>query len=233
LAHFFQINHDLKLIAVFSPKCACQSIGFWFLNTLDMEEEPDFRMLSRYRVQPKEISDYNDYLKVLFIRDPLSRLVSFYAQWVIAHDAPWCFADKKARFTLKGRTFRHFIYVLEHLWEHDLPFQHHLLPQTDRIGPTKFDKTVLVNTLSEGLEDLNRHFGITADCRRRNVQSYNTSLQQRGTDRQPAWLKRNGTPSTKWFFDEETTEIAEKIYRDDLALFRSVSDEKTRVNEQP
>jgi hypothetical protein len=220
MAYYRHINHELKLIVVFSPKCACQTIGWWFLNSLPTREQRHWRMLMRHRVNLEQFPDYPDYLKVFFIRDPLRRLVSFYAQWVIRNQELWCFADEAHRFGLANRSFRRFIFVLEHLSDNGMKLQHHLQPQLDGVPPEGFDRIILVERLDEGLSELNRELGIDADYSRLNSQRYSSRLQLPAADRSPAWFRKHGIPSAEWFFSGELLGICEEIYAQDFAFYR-------------
>ncbi len=220
MAHYFLINHELKLITAFSPKCACQTIRSWFQACLRDKAMRNTSRLLLYSIKPQEIRQYDDYLKVFFVRDPLRRLVSFYANWVVRNSHLWCFADELQRFSLTDRTFRKFLYVLQHLQAHELGFQHHLLPQLDNLPVDVFQRVILVESLDEGLQELNHELGITVDTEPHNRTVYATHLNESVVDQIPQWLRKNGVPPAGWFYDRESHEIASSIYAGDIEFFQ-------------
>jgi hypothetical protein len=225
LAHYFLINHDLRFIAVFSPKCACQTIGHWFLNGAQPDEKAAFINLSRFAVKPADIPTYGNYHKVLFLRDPLRRLVSFYSRWVIRDVGHWCFADHDQRFSLQNKSFRQMMFVLEHLSNHGLKFQHHLQSQTGNVGHINFDRIVLVEDLSGSLERLNQTLGTNASYERLNRQSYNTRIMGCAADHEPPWFRQHGIPTSNLFFDGGIRAIAETVYKEDFDMYRTEAEQ--------
>jgi hypothetical protein len=101
MAFYFRLDHHAKLLAVFSPKCGSTTLREWTAALAqqakagngEAENEPFF-------VQAGQAAAYPDYYKVLFLRDPLRRLVSFYAYWVVRNPCMWTYADGKG---LSGR----------------------------------------------------------------------------------------------------------------------------------
>jgi len=176
--------------------------------------------LSEHRVSPDNTGDYPDYLKVLFLRDPLRRLVSFYAHWVVTDELLWCFADRQQRFRLHDKSFRQFLYVLEHLWQHDLDFQHHLQSQTSHLSQVAFDRVILVEQLNQGLQSLNNELGISGEIPLKNARTYLNHVNRSAADHLPAWFRRHGVPAAQWFFDAELRDLAENMFAGDVALYR-------------
>jgi hypothetical protein len=79
-----------------------------------------------------------DYERILFVRDPLRRLVGFYWQWVVRDQTQWCFVDKEGELSLEGATFRDLIDAVAATRRDGRVVQHHLLDQvallpTDRV----------------------------------------------------------------------------------------------------
>ena len=219
MAHYCVINHELRLIAVFSPKCASQTISMWFLGNPGIEAKLKSNMIPPHMINPREITDYKDYYKVLFLRNPLHRLVSFYAHWVVRDSRCWCVADQRRRFSLQGKTFRQFMFVLDHLSRHGLEYQHHLQPQVTNVLHVNFDRVILVEELDRGLQQLNSELGIEKGFESFNQIVYDNRLKEPVADRDPKWLQKNGTPVVEWFYDEELKEIAQNAYVVDIACY--------------
>ncbi|BAI91566.1 sulfotransferase family 2 domain-containing protein [Arthrospira platensis NCB002] len=87
------VFNDKKLVLFWSPKCACTAITHWLyyglLGNLTSNKKPQqaprtllakqgfFRSINTYEDLEK-ISNYDGYLKVIFMRHPMSRLISAY-----------------------------------------------------------------------------------------------------------------------------------------------------------
>jgi hypothetical protein len=223
MAHFFLANHDLKLITVFSPKCASQTLGRWFLNAASSDEKLAWNQLTRYIIAPASITDYKDYLKVIFFRDPLRRLVSFYNHWVVQDNELWCFADDERRFPLKHKTFRQFVYVLEHLERHGMKFQHHLRPQLEQVEQVEFDKVILIEDLDRGLDELARMLKIEVAYTPQNIRHYSEHLREPVADRLPDRLRASGMPRAQWYYDAAVRDVAIKVYALDAGYYQAIS----------
>lgn len=231
MAFYFFRHQQQPLVLVFSPKCACSSVRSWFLNSHRLPAGQRFE-IQRSLIPPQALEKLTDHERVFFLRDPLRRLVSFYARWVVQAplDKPtellgsWCFADMQRRFYLHDKTFRQFLFVLVHLRQVGLAAQHHLEPQLQRVPREHIDRVILTEQLDTGLEELNQRFGFTHEgtaTPRVNTTAYDLDLDQPAADRAPSWLARHGLPTPERFFDEETRAMAEMIYPEDLGFYRS------------
>ena len=229
MAYFCRLDHRARLLAVFSPKCASTTLRDW-LHALDRHGETrDSQQPAQQTTQtraepfllkPEKVDGYRDYFKVLFLRDPMRRLVSFYAHWVVRLPGFWSFADHRRRFWLDGKSFRRFLYALEHLHRHRLRFQHHLEPQLEHTNGFEFDRVVLVEQLRPGLLELNRQFGFDYMPPHETRTSYDLRAPEPSSDRSPSWLRQHGVPETRWFFDQELLDLAETLYAPDIAAYR-------------
>jgi len=172
-------------------------------------------------VSPETARDHPDYFKVFFVRDPLRRLVSFYAHWVVRKPGYWGFADHHRRFGLEQKSFRRFLYALEHLHRNRLRFQHHLESQLDQsTSGIDFDRVVLVEQLRPSLLELNQQLGFDYLPPHQNRNRYDVRSAEPAADRSPQWLRENTVPETRWFFDEELLELATHLYAADIAFYR-------------
>lgn len=225
MAYFFRLDHRARLLAVFSPKCASTTLGNW-LRALDRHgdtqggEQPIQQPAQPFFVQPRQIDGYPDYFKVLFLRDPLRRLVSFYAHWVVRKPGFWSFADHERRFWLDRKSFRRFLYALDHLHRNRLRFQHHLEPQVASTSGIDFDRVVLVEQLRPGLQELSRQLGFDYSPPHETRTPYDPDTAEPAADRSPQWFRRHAVPQTRWFFDQELLELGENLYAADLAAYR-------------
>jgi len=219
MAYYFRLNYERRLLAVFSPKCACTTLKAW-MNEMDRYGKGAEQTAGPALVSVEKAAQYRDYFKVLFLRDPLRRLASFYAHWVVRSPGDWSFADLDRRFWLDKKTFRQFIYALEHLHRNHLHFQHHLQPQTENLTEFTFDRVVLVENLLPGLRRLNLEQGCSYLPAQENNTHYNRKISAMSADRSPQWMRQHGVPEARWFYDSELRELCERIYSADVAYYR-------------
>ncbi len=230
MAFYFLRPQDERLVLIFSPKCACTSLRHWFAAIHGVDDRRQDFPIGDYQLDPRKLSELDDHELIFFVRDPLRRLVSFYALMVVtrpmirprAQNSTWAFADDARRFRLHRKTFREFLFVLAHLRRHGLIFQHHLVPQVDRVEDLRFDQVIATEHLAAGLAEINQRYGFEVETPRLNAIPYQTGISEPVMDRTPDWLRRHGIPSAELFYDDETRELAETVYAEDVALHRSL-----------
>ena len=125
MAHYFIANHEKRFVAIASPKCASTAVRRWFAQTAGVEPAP--RATGGFLVQAHGLSALDAYEHVLFVRDPLRRLVGFYWTWVVGDSTKWCFLDHARECSLVGMTFRELIEALDRARDQGISLQHHLV----------------------------------------------------------------------------------------------------------
>jgi len=221
MAHYCVHLAPLRLIAVYSPKCASQTLRAWCTAAIEQASGEPVDDLDDFLIDPTTIDCYADHWKVFFVRDPLRRLVSFYLRWVVAYpNVRWCFADPQQRLSLLDKSFRETLFVLRHLHVHGIDLQHHLVPQVAGVEGVRFDQVVAVERLSEGIDDLARRLAISVPITRHNEQHYSADSGEMVADRKPAWFRRHGYPPAEQFYDEEALALASEVYGVDMAYYR-------------
>lgn len=224
MAFYIVANHEKRFVAFFNPRCGSSTIQRWFYHSLGLslsERLPKRKTLRPHRITPRQASELADYTRVLFLRDPHQRLVSFYCHWVVrsaSHD--WCFADKSRNVPLLDRSFSELVHTLRDLAREGEPFQHHLVPQTLGVQAESLDHIVLVEEFAAEIEQLNAELGISGyESERRNARRHEESLQAPVFDRRPRWLRANGTPYWRYFYDREHFDLVDGIYREDVQIY--------------
>lgn len=222
MAHYFLANHENRILFALSPKCASTSLRAGFMGAaLGRPGTDTTSRADSFQVPPESVLSYHDYCKVFFVRDPFERLVSFYADKVVRrpNHGGWCFADDEGRFDLEGKSFRKFLYVLDHLRRHRMNYQHHLVPQLRGTEGIVFDEIIRVERLAEGIARLNRVTGLSMAVPRLNCGAYR-GRPEPSADRPPQWLRRHGVPPPEWFYDDETRSLATAAYARDLVFYK-------------
>ncbi len=223
MAEYFVASEALGLVVAFSPKCGSTSVRSWFATAVEAATGKPAANEEAFLISPQDAASRSGAWKVLFLRDPLRRLVGFYSQWVVRNETLWCFVDAQRRLALRGKTFREFLLALDHAWKHGFPLQHHLVPQCEKLAGVEFDQVVAVEQLASGLEDLNRRLGLAIPAPHANRSRYGTKFTGAACDSPPHRFREDGIPSPECFFDEETAALARAIYAKDIELYRKAT----------
>jgi len=226
MAHYFIANHERRFVAIASPKCGSTAVRRWYLETTGADPTR-LRAVGPNLVDPEHLSDLGDYERILFVRDPLRRLVGFYWQWVVRDQTLWCFADDERERSLEGVTFREMIDAVEAMRREDRVLQHHLLDQvallpTDRIP----DRLALVEQLADELAALNTRYGLTGASTPR-ARAMSSSYAEPVMDCPAAWFRERKdelAPRFELFYDRELAERARRCFATDCALHASIPD---------
>jgi hypothetical protein len=221
MAYYNLVNHDLKLIVSFNPKCACTTLKQWFVHSLPDHESHDPNKLGRFMLPASDFDRHSDYAKILFIRDPFRRLVSFYCHRVVRDTRQWCFADENKECRLEGKTFSEFMNIIEKVDSVGLTLQHHLQSQTSGSMKVIYDAVISIENLSDELDRLNNIYSINFSIPHSNSNSYDVLLMHHAYDRSPEMLLEGGIPSFKYFYNSDLRRIATKIYREDLLYYQA------------
>jgi len=226
MAHDAAINHDFGFLAVFSPKCASSSIKEWLWDARTHngarphEGSPwvDFG-----RIDLDEIGDHPGYLTVVFVRDPVRRVVSYYRRFVVLGETEWIHADDDGTVDLRDCTFRETVAAIAAVARSGRRLQHHLVPQVGGIPPgTTFDAIVVVERFDADLAAFNRLVGITSPGPwHSHVQPYD-GPDVPGADLSPAAIRTQGAPPPEQFVDDELAATIADIYADDVDWYLSV-----------
>jgi len=226
VAHYAAVNHDFRFVAVFSPKCASSSIRLWLWDARTlMGARPHVGGPWRdFGILPLDaIAEYPGYRTVLFLRDPIRRVVSYYAQFVVGEDEEWLHADDAASVELRRHTFRETVRAVAAVARSGRRLQHHLVPQVDGIPPgIVFDEVIVVERFDRDIARFNRVVGITTPGPwAATVRSYD-GPDVPAADLTPAWIREHGLPRPERFVDEELAATITDVYAEDVAWYLSV-----------
>jgi hypothetical protein len=219
------VNHHLNLIVCFNPKCACTTLKDWFLHSLPVDEDQTRRCIGPHGIPPKEIIRNRGYTKILFVRDPFRRLVSFYCGFVVRDTRNWCFADANQNYPLHGKSFSEFLQILEELAGQGLAFQHHLQPQIGSVCGIRFDMVIAIERLEQQLSELNSTLAIKYDVPKHNATPYSESANRYSFDASPECLALEAIPIAEYFFNPTLVARVEKLYNEDLTYYRAYHDD--------
>ena len=232
MAHYITINHDKRFIAFFSPKCGRNTIANWFKRSLDIDVDDHDSDVNGHLIDLSRLSNYPDYHKVIFIRNPFRRLVSFFSLWVVRNDVLWCFADDARQVSLQGKSFAEFVDCLDALWSDGREFQHHLKPQMRGLDGITFDDVIRLETFNADIERLNQRLQIRYTPRHLNPTPYDA------TRREPVWALRpddlrGAIPTYEWFYNDRLIDIVNRIYAADVRFYYHHLKPLSRRGEEP
>lgn len=230
---FYRLKNDrVGFVACFSPKCGCTTLKNWFVHSLQTEKTPalpgkktgERELIEERTISVDEIDTHDDYLRILFIRDPFRRLVSFYCNYVVRDNRLWCFADDNKEHSLHGKSFSSFIQTLRALAAQGVPFQHHLQPQVQDVRQIAFDFVIPVEDLDAQLFALNARLGIDYDVPRLHATPYDEKIDRYVYDIDPGKLSNEGVPGHRYFFNQHLVDVVKEIYLPDQAYYRALFD---------
>ncbi len=223
MTYYRLVNDRSGFVACFNPKCACTTLRDWFVHSMGAEnaQRERQRLIQSQTIKCDQIETFKGYLKIIFIRDPLRRLVSFYCHWVARNKPEFCFAGDGGRFPLHGQTFSDFLRTLERMAVRGISFQHHLIPQVRDVRHIAFDRVIAVEDLDAQLSAINAIFGFEYVVPKKNSSPYDEAIDRFVYDCHPAELRSDGIPSYSYFYDDRLVEAANKLYRSDIEYYRA------------
>src|SRR6185295_6796389 len=108
MAHYFIANDLKRFVAIASPKCASSAVRSWFAQTAGAHNR-GWTAIVPYLVDAHRLRELDAFQRILFVRDPLRRLVGFYWSWVVCDFSQWGFLDDERELSLAGATFRELV----------------------------------------------------------------------------------------------------------------------------
>ena len=112
---YFLVSHKRRLIVGWSAKSACSTLKYYFLKSEgeEIHEIPDIHVICK-KYQPELRNSFINYRKFLFVRNPYTRLISFYLNRYFANN-------------LKDKGLTTFTKLVNYLYESGFTFdEHHL-----------------------------------------------------------------------------------------------------------
>lgn len=203
------VSNQHRLILSVQPKCGCNTIRHW------VRQHSGMNRVESYMIENESISDpqFRQFEKVLIVRNPFERLVSYYCMFVIAggSDGAWSHLDRAKTISLSHASFREMIELLR-----DLPseqYQHHLIPQTSGIEVDWFDTIVNIRGFNDLLRD--RRLPGAQIRNRQSRHHYKLSV----VDVLPAEFEPKRVPTLDNFLDDELIDTTKnEIYPMDQGL---------------
>ena len=243
------INKHKQFLLFWSPKSACTTLTEWFIASLDLKEDSEktdittVRVSGKYYCRFRDIQRLKHYKKIIFIRNPFTRIVSAFVQkFIIGYEGKKLDSLDKLEFFARevaqdiyrykgidykdydGFTFIDFIdYIERKMSEKNNTLNHHWSPQTGE--SVTFDYVCKVEEISKDIDKLNKIF---------NISNFKTPVLNKGvygnnidySNEKLFNIKTNEIMNFKFkfkfnyknFYNHQLIERVKTIYKEDFAL---------------
>ena len=254
------INHERRCILFWNPKVACSYIKRWYLASIGFYRIKEDRRLVcdvfskdfnvhnfinknklMFSVKKEDLGLYNDYKKVITIRDPLERLASFYRDKVIRNT--WAVTDVRSKSddisVYKGAfgsghenykkgvidsgklSFSKLVDMISDVSDHEI--EHHLVSQSHGLDGIEFDHILNISDEINLGGALNNIFGLSISNKKfnktiskENSSSDTSSVANRNAD----WFRdKDFYPSSKELYNSRLKKIVMDRYKEDYLVF--------------
>jgi len=230
------INHEYKFIIFWNAKCGCSTLKDHFLyitygtpspHPIDEVNKIGGAML---RECPKSelYTKYADYVKIIVVRNPWKRLVSYYTS-KICHIVKENYgpSDEHSYYRLNKikvgtPSFKELILKLNQLDKYR--FEHHLELQTENIEDIDFNYIINISQINNDLKKVFRELNIRniPDTSKKwplDITPYSRNLNEYVYNYKPADFNVYNVPSYKYFYNDELKDTIANIYREDIERF--------------
>lgn len=228
--YYSLINHPYKFIFFWNAKCGCSTIKKIFYEITEgdffsgdnIHEFIGYLNSHKYFVPKEKLENYSHYKKLIVVRDPWSRLVSFYVnKTILAKEESNI--DIYKIFDSKNYSFNELVHII-FIMKPEL-LQHHLELQSAGIEDIKFDRLILLSEMSQKLPSILQSLGIDIGKLRSlsassNYTSYDSSFKGEVMYLKPQEFDDfNRLPSFHCFYNEQLKKLVAKIYQRDILKF--------------
>ena len=232
--YYTLINHPYKFIFFWNAKCGCSTLKKIFYEITEgnfysgdnIHELIGYLNSHKYFVPKEKLENYSQYKKIIVVRDPWSRLVSFYTNKTLSASQE-SNIDIYGIFDSKNYSFNELVHIMFTM-KPEL-FQHHLELQSSEIEDIEFDHVILLSEMSQKLPSILQSLGIDTSSLRSlstniNSTAYDSSFTEKVMHLKPEeFNKFNQLPSYHCFYNETLIHMVAKIYEKDILKFNLTS----------
>lgn len=238
MGYYTLVSHKHKFIFFWNAKCGCSAIKRLFLEIerdevyegpKTIHDPPNVHAYLGYLNShsyflPKEdLEKYSDYKKILIVRDPWSRVVSYYCDKIVIKREEMALDKTFGLISLSSTNFMDFVRLLYLV--NPIHFQHHLEEQGEGLEDVEFDHVVELKDMNDALNPILEELGVTHHLRTLerfgNLTPYKDGhgLAHKSYvgDVKPQCLNPHKLPKKENFYSKDSWKMVEEIYEKDLS----------------
>ena len=223
------VNHLHQFILFWNGKCACTTIKKFFIKSVDDQEglnikERDLHIyIMKYYLKNEENQEefLKQYKKIIVVRNPYSRLVSFFTNKFIINKEPVIVDKRKKAINPKDYNFEDLVKMVVETPAEFL--EHHIAPQSLELENIKFNSIIKMEKMSTEMKnellkhniDINFNFG-------QKLGGHDTKY----TEKKYSCFKinagqfdLNNIPNYKLFYNKELAKLIQEYYINDFKKF--------------
>ncbi len=236
MGYYSLINHPYKFIFFWNAKCGCSTLKkiFYEITEGDFFAGDNIHGFigylnsHKYFIPKENLANYLHYKKIIVVRDPWSRLVSFYINKTILANQESNLEresniDIYRIFDAINYSFNELVHIM--LIMKPGLFQHHLELQSSGIEDIEFDRVILLSEMSQKLPSILQSLGIdigklSSLTSYSNSTSYDSSFTEKVMHLKPEEFNNlNRLPSYHCFYNKTLINMVAKIYERDILKF--------------
>lgn len=224
------VNHKYKFVLFWNGKCACTTLKKFFVksindtNGFNIKEKDLHLYIMKYylenEINKKEI--LNSFKKIIVVRNPFSRLVSFYTNKFIINNQPIIIDKREPPINPKKYSFNELISLLI-----KIPFsclEHHLIPQSWQKDNLKFNYVIKMENMKKEMEsflknnkiDVEFNFGEKIGG---HDTKYDNNNNKKCYDMKPDEFNKNNIPEYQYFYNKALIDEVLRYYEKDFKKF--------------
>jgi len=216
------VDHEKKVVISVNYKCASSSIIRWFRSNMKNYKHENTTISNiinrKYVFDDKHFDKYNNYYRVLIIRNPFNRVISAYLDKALHNFIPLNNLCKKHRTSIQALTFRKFVEIL--YLERNNKMNGHWAPLMDCNKPKKYNKIIKMEFLGKHMNSLAKKFNYNRFPAKKTIVKKQTVLLADVPAKKLKAMNKNDVKNYKNYFDKEIVQMVNEIYKDDLKTFK-------------
>lgn len=224
------VNHKYRLIFFWNGKCACTTMKKFFIKTVEdkngdnLSERELHTYIMRYYLK-NEINKnriLNGYKKIIVVRNPYSRLVSFFTNKCIVNKDKIIIDKRKQPINPKQYSFFDIITIILNTPKQYL--EHHIAPQITELEDIKFNNIIKMENLEDEMKmvllenDILIQFDFKIKVGGHDTK-YNDTESTKSLFIKANKFDKNNIPTYKWFYNTNISKKIAEYYHDDFIRF--------------
>lgn len=225
------VSHKYEFVLFWNGKCACTTMKKFFIKSIDdqygyeLKEKDLHTYIMKYYLNKETDEKKKDilsrYVKAIVVRNPFTRLVSFYTNKFIVNNEPVIVDKRKPGLNPKKYTFGELVNII--LETPPLCLEHHVSHQSLQLDGIDFDYIMKMESLSDdivGFLDkikLKTDFDFTVKVGGHDTHYNNTAIQC--DDVKSSEFNKTSIPKPEFFYNDNMMKKVYNYYKNDFDRF--------------